>query len=159
MTAFVEMRSMGKKITELEAAGMQLKERPTSLPKSPSNGNLQRLASGDNSNSKVDTGSSSTTTTTITDESTSPKTWRLHSDVCLKTYYVCSLSLSTAVIFAMIVSFVTPGWESVRYDTDKLLRSAVLYQEFKVSWSAVLCSKTRNLSGSAAADVETSCSD
>ena len=103
-----------------------LKDRPSSARKIPTNGSFQRSSSAKSVRSKASSSGSS-------EESQSQKVWNPEAEVCLKTYYACSLFASVIVLFAMIVSLVSPGWETVCYDKDYLLFLAAQSGDFEVS--------------------------
>ena len=104
-----------------------LKDRPSSARKIPTNGSFKRPSSAKSVRSKASSSGSS-------EDSQSQKVWNPDAEVCLKTYYACSLFTSLIVLFTMIVSFVSPGWETVCYDRDYLLFLAAQYGEFEVSY-------------------------
>ena len=108
-----------------------LKERTTSFRQNSFTENIPRPSSDKSVKSKASTSADSV-------ESQSQKVWNPESEVCLKTYYACSLFVSTLVIFAMIVSFVSAGWETVFYQETTLLTLAQQSEAFEVrKWENV----------------------
>ena len=108
-----------------------LKERTTSFRQNSFTENIPRPSSDKSAKSKASTSADSV-------ESQSQKVWNPESEVRLKTYYACSLFVSTLVIFAMIVSFVSAGWETVFYQETTLLTLAQQSEAFEVcKWENV----------------------
>ena len=115
-----------------------LKERTTSCRQNSFNENFPKPSSGKSVRSKVSTGGESV-------ESQSQKVWNPEAEVCLKTYYVCSLFVSTLVLFTMIVSFVSSGWETVFYQETTLLTLAQQSETFQVRKKDSVCDVSRKV--------------